>query len=352
MMPISYERRASYSWMGERRMPRGLEVANRGLEAPPESLAAHLLKVAVDGVALGDREGRERILHRVQLEVAALGDLHGAGKQGGVVREEARHLVGALDEELVGVELEAILVVNLGAGLDAEHHVVGVRVFAAQVMGIVGGDEGDVEVFFQAEEIVVDLAFGFEALVLDFEIEVAAAEDVLVLKRDALGFLIGRLRVVLVFLIQEKFAKLAGEAAGRADEALGVAGEEALGDARLAIEAVQRGLGGDANQVLIALFVFGEDEEVVVLVFGVGRNLGAMVLALRHVELAAENGADAALLGGVEEVDRAEDVAVVGHGHGLLAQGGDAVHELGEVACAVEEGVLGVQMEVGEFGHG
>ena len=43
---------------------------------------------------------------------------------------------------------------------------------------------------------------------------------------------------------------------------------------------------------------------------------------------------------------------MVGHGDGLLAEGGDAVHELGKVACAVEEGVLGVQMEVGEFGHG
>ena len=95
----------------------------------------------------------------MQLEVAALSDLHGARKQGGVVGKDARHLVRALDEELVGVELEAIRVVNLGAGLDAEHHVVGVRVFAAQVMGIVGGDERDVELFFQAEEIVVDLAF-------------------------------------------------------------------------------------------------------------------------------------------------------------------------------------------------
>ena len=56
--------------------------------------------------------------------------------------------------------------------------------------------------------------------------------------------------------------------------------------------------------------------------------------------------------GGVEEVDGAVDVAVVGHGDGFLAEGGDAVDELVDVAGAVEEGVLGVQMEVGEFGHG
>ena len=58
------------------------------------------------------------------------------------------------------------------------------------------------------------------------------------------------------------------------------------------------------------------------------------------------------LFGRVEEVHRTVDIAVVGHGDGLLAERGDAVDELVDVACAVEEGVFGVQMEVGEFGHG
>jgi len=43
---------------------------------------------------------------------------------------------------------------------------------------------------------------------------------------------------------------------------------------------------------------------------------------------------------------------VVGHGDRLLAQRSYAVDELVEVAGAVEEGLFGVQMEVGEFGHG
>jgi hypothetical protein len=40
---------------------------------------------------------------------------------------------------------------------------------------------------------------------------------------------------------------------------------------------------------------------------------------------------------------------VVGHGHGLLAEFRHAIDELVDVARAVEEGVLSVQMEVGEF---
>ena len=70
---------------------------------------------------------------------------------------------------------------NLGAGLHAEHHVVRVGVFAAEVVRVVGGDERDIEIALQAEEGLVNLLFLLEALVLNLEIEVAAAEDVLVL---------------------------------------------------------------------------------------------------------------------------------------------------------------------------
>jgi hypothetical protein len=43
---------------------------------------------------------------------------------------------------------------------------------------------------------------------------------------------------------------------------------------------------------------------------------------------------------------------MIGHGDGFLAEGGDAVDEFIEVASSVEEGVLGVEVEVGELGHG
>jgi hypothetical protein len=43
---------------------------------------------------------------------------------------------------------------------------------------------------------------------------------------------------------------------------------------------------------------------------------------------------------------------VVGHGDGLLAKGSNAIDELLDVAGTIEEGVFGVEMEVGELGHG
>jgi len=215
-----------------------------------------------------------------------------------------------------------------------------VRVFTAEVVGVVGCDQGDVEFALKAEEGFVNLLLVFKALVLNLKIEIAFAEDVFVLLGDAFSF--------LVAAGDQFFAKLSAEAAGEADEAGGVLGEITLADAGLAIEAVERGLGRDANEVAIAFFVLGENEEVVVLV---AFSRGAVVFLLGDVEFAPEDGLDALVLGGVEEMDSSVDVAVVGHGNGFLSERGYAVDELGNVTGAVEEGVFGVEMEVGELGH-
>ena len=112
---------------------------------------------------------------------------------------------------------------------------------------------------------------------------------------------------------------------------------------------MQRSFRGQADEIPIAFFVFGEHQEVVVLIVG---SVGAVILSLADVEFAAEDGLDPLFFGRLEEVNCPVDISVVGHGDGFLPQGGDPVYQFRNVAGAVEEGVLGVQMEVGEFGHG
>ena len=57
-------------------------------------------------------------------------------------------------------------------------------------------------------------------------------------------------------------------------------------------------------------------------------------------------------LGGVEEVYGTVNVAVVGHGDGFLADLVDMGYELVDVAGSIEEGVIGMEMEMGEVcGH-
>ncbi len=59
-----------------------------------------------------------------------------------------------------------------------------------------------------------------------------------------------------------------------------------------------------------------------------------------------------ACLRGVDEVDCAKNVAVVGHGHGGHAQLFHTLAEFFDVTGAVEHGVVGVQVQVDELGHG
>ena len=45
-------------------------------------------------------------------------------------------------------------------------------------------------------------------------------------------------------------------------------------------------------------------------------------------------------------------MAVVGDGHGVLPNAVDVGYQLFDIAGAIEEGVVGMQMQVGKFSHG
>ena len=123
-------------------------------------------------------------------------------------------------------------------------------------------------------------------------------------------------------------------------------GEKLLADARLVVEAVQRGFGDNLDQVAITLVVFRQHDEMVVAV-ALGR--GAMIFLLADVELAAQDRLDARFLGGVDEGHRAEDVAVIGHGDRRHLELLDAVDQALDLAGAVEHRVVGVKMQMYEL---
>ena len=181
-----------------------------------------------------------------------------------------------------------------------------------------------------------------EPLVLDLEVEIALAEDVVVTCSSQLG------RLVLPF--RQPLGNFALKACGEADQSLRVVGEKLLADARLVIEPVQRGLGDDLHQVAIALVVLGQHDEMVVAV-ALGRR--AMIFLLADVELATQDRLHARFLGGVHERYRAEDVAVIGHGDRRHLQLLDAIDETLDLARAVEHGEIGMQVKMDEFrlGH-
>ena len=86
----------------------------------------------------------------------------------GLCGNETRHFLGGLDVELLRVELETLGVVHARGGLHAEKDFVGAGVLVFDVVGVVGGDERDAEVFFELEHRFDDGLIRAEVVVLGF----------------------------------------------------------------------------------------------------------------------------------------------------------------------------------------
>jgi len=128
------------------------EAPDRRLQTLLQALAADFLKVAVDGVPRRNRKLRKRIVHFVQLQVAALGKLHRAFHDLGRVREKLLHLRGRLHVELIGIEFEPLRIVDRRQRLYAQQDFMRVRVVLAQIVAVVGGHQRNVQLFLQTEQ--------------------------------------------------------------------------------------------------------------------------------------------------------------------------------------------------------
>ena len=210
----------------------------------------------------------------------------------------------------------------------------GAGVILAQIVRVVGGDEGDAHLRREAGDSGDEAFILLQTVVLQFEEEVVLAEDFGVGASEIAGF--------GVVVAEERFVEIAAETGREADDAFRMLGEQILVDAGLIVEAFEVAGRDQFDEIAVAFLVFAEQDQVVVaIVFGAG-----LVAVLIDVDLAAKNGMDAFIFGGVVKLDGAEHVAVVGHGDGGLFELRGELHELLDFACAVEQRVVGVAMEM------
>jgi hypothetical protein len=74
-----------------------------------------------------------------------------------------------------------------------------------------------------------------------------------------------------------------------------------------------------------------------------------MVFFLTDIEFAADDRLDSSFFGGIDEMHRAKDVAVIGHSHGWHSELLRPFAEQLNVAGSVEHGVIGMQMKMDEL---
>ena len=196
---------------------------------------------------LGHSEPGHVVGRGVELDVAALGDEQGVVTglgQAVALGPQLAHLLGRLDVVAVSVELEAVGVRHGAARRHAQQVLVGTGVLGAHVVGVVGGDRRDRQVLAQPQQPVADAGLDVEAVVHQLEEVVLRTEDVAEVGRGLAG-------LVVVADAQPRL-DLARGAAGGADEAAGVLGEQLAVGARLVEVALQRGARGEPEEVVHA----------------------------------------------------------------------------------------------------
>ena len=287
-----------------------------------------LLRHPVRAVEARDQLAAERDLH-----LAAVRDLQRRLDRAGELRERVHHLLRGLQIELVRGER------HLRRGqrrlrLHAQQRGVVVEVLAAQVVHVRRADERLAGLGREALHRLVDLVLLGEPVLLDLEVDVLRAED--------LNQLV-QVRARLVELaLHDPLARAAGQAAGERDHALGVQRQQLQVHARLAaVQAFEEALGGERREVPEALVGRRQQRQVVALDLAV-----AHVAVVDEVGLEAQQRLDVVLLGGLVELDGAVHDAVVGQADGRLIEGRGALGELADVAGAVEQRVLGVDVQV------
>ena len=287
-------------------------------------------------------EFRQVIAAHLDLDVAALGDLERRVHGRRMIVEELAHLVAIAHVEAAAVEAEALRVVVVRRGADAQEQIVVAVIALFQVMRIVGRHQRKPEICGHLQQLGVDLILRGNPVSLHLQVE-APGKDPAELLDDAPG--------AIGIPGEDRAAHHRRQAARGGDQSLAVVAEQVEIDPRLVVEPFQIALRNQVHQVAIAGLVHREQQQVID-----GVEAGVVAFASLFVEarargdvgLAAEDRLHAGAARLLVEVHRSEQVAVIRHRDSGHVERLYPLHQRAELDGAVEERVLGVEMEVRE----
>ncbi len=312
--------------------PVGEFGGNRAV-APGETLLAELNEVVERVTPLRHRERREEDASELELDRAALRDLERARERVLEARKVSGHLLGRLEEELVGVELPVSRVLERVAGLDTEQRFVREGIVRVEVVHVSRRNERQARLLGECDEQRVDLSLLSEPGVLDLDVRRVAAEDL----DEAIEVCVRVRRPAL----RERARHPAREAARQRHDPLRMPLEELPVDARLVVVALEVAERGELDEIRVALVRLGQQRQVRV-------PLRLCMPVVGDVDLAADDRLHAGTPGLAVELDRAGERTVVGERHGGHLEPGCLVDERWDAARTVEDRELRVNVEMDE----
>ena len=184
--------------------------------------------------------------------------------------------------------------------LHAQQNIVGIRLLLVGVIRIVCRNGLDTVLLAKPQQHLVHHVFFFEAVAVDFRVKVFA-QRILPRNKCFLSLLLAH--------VQDEGWDLPKQPARGDNDVLLELPDQGLVNPRHVIKPVCVGLGAELGEVVIAVFVFGEKNGWVAVVFG-----AAVGVVAADVKLSADNGLDARLVGSANKLKRPHHVAVVRDG--------------------------------------
>ncbi|MEZ5081244.1 MAG: hypothetical protein R2878_11435 [Thermoleophilia bacterium] len=215
-------------------------------------------------------------------------------------------------------------------------------VVLARVVRVARGHHRLPGVLRELRELGVDPSLDVEARVLDLDVDVVRAEDL----HESVELATRSGQVVLT----DQAADGSRQAARQGDDPVGVLGHQLVVDARAAVVALEVPLRAELDEVVVALRVLGEQRDVRAMLAA-----RTSVAIGNQVRLEADDRRDAALACLAVQLDGAAHDAVVGQRRRRLAQLLHAIQQPVDTAGSIQDGVVGVDVEVRErslAGHG
>ena len=295
------------------------------------------------GLALFFRrlEFREVIGLEIEGQVATLRDPGRVLQRPGEIGEKVRHLLRRFEIQLVGSKLEPFGIVDRFAGLDAEQHIMGVHILLVEVVAVVARHERYREPPAHVEQALVDRVLDVDAVVLHFQKKVPLAEEFQVLLSGCVGF--------FQAVSSDQGRDLAVQTGAEGDQTFVMGFEYLFVDPRFVVKSLQLRRGHHAAQIAVSRYVLGQQDQVRETLVVLGRLVGQA--ARRDIAFAADDRLDTGFNGFAVEIDGAEHGAVIGEGHRFHAELGDPLQQIGDPNRAVEQAVLGVDVEMDKFGR-
>ena len=155
----------------------------RDLVVPPcKSFPAQRFQI-LSGIAVADRNFvfRHMIDAFFKRYVTPVRDKHRIFDGTRIIAEFTDHFLRRTQTEIPRIT-KSVLVVDTRACLNTDKHIVGGRVFASDIMGVVRRDQSDSRPFGNLPQSFPDRSFLLYPVILNFEEKISLSEDILILE--------------------------------------------------------------------------------------------------------------------------------------------------------------------------